>query len=511
MHIERKPAKRSNWSRTENYVAYSQIKVSSPEDISEVIKIANETGKKIYVQGREHHWGACGESDESTIVISPDIHFFSEIKEIDSNEASIEIGASVRLEELNLHLANTSWALENMGAIAEQNVSALVSTNTHGAHPKKGGFSTLVQELVFVDADGIIHTCIRGHESWELAKFVLGSTGKAGVITSLRLKLVPSFNLMVEEVMFENSDALKQESFDQKLKIALENDAYLRWFLFPNSGTGKVLKDSEGCPLDTYETGNTQLTVWRRTSKNGKGRGWLRGKMEGFVANYMSKKIDKFLDKDFKDRDPDWLHKVTRLMIWLMSRPYSFVGRSDLALTAEPNMPIKSQIGSHTTELYFRSECAECVIKSVLRKIDEMASTGKCFVWKPMRLRVMSGDQDAYCSQVYDQNSSGDVYMTMDIDIYEGQFVGKVESVYSELRKEADKAILRYNQENKVEMPLTSFHLGKTAPLLHDEYGELFRSRPGIRIFIEYLKKQKFQTFTHPRFMDLFGLTEKPS
>ena len=510
MDIPIKRISRSNWSKTENYIALCQLEPTDVKEICEIVEEANLVGKKIYCRGREHHWGLCGETNEDTIVIFPNIHFISEIEESeDKTSALVEIGASVRLEELNLHLAKTKWALENMGAIAEQNVSALVSTNTHGTHPQKGGFSTLVHELCYVNSKGELRKCIRGTESWEEAKYILGSTGKAGIVTSLKLKLVPSFNLKVQEVMLPNEEALSQLEIESCVNWAIENNGYVRWFLFPNSGTGEEITDEERCPLDTVNTGFTQVTKWEPTTKSGKGRGWFRTLVEGFVANYITKKIDRLLDKDFRDRDPDWLHKVTRTMIWLMKSPYQFVGRSDLALTAEPNMPIKSQVGSHTSELYFRVECAEKVIKAVLSKIDQMSSVGKCFIWKPMRVRVMSGDRDAYCSQVYETDSeSSHTYMTMDIDIYEGQYLGRIETIYAQIRNEADIAIQEYNRVNSTSYPLTTFHLGKVAPLLDEEFNELFRSRPGIKKFIEYMRAEESMPFMHTYFIRMFGINK---
>ncbi|WNJ18315.1 FAD-binding protein [Pontibacter sp. G13] len=510
MQIQVERLARSNWSRTEHYIGWQQLEPTRAEEIAEIVKYALQHGKKVHCKGKEHHWGPCGESDEDTLIIKPNMTHISEIEVLEPGKlAQIEVGASVQLETLNLHLGKTAWALENMGAIAEQHISALVSTNTHGTHPKKGGFATLVQAFEYVNSRGEIRYCKRGTPSWEEAKYVLGSVGKFGIITRLTMRLVPAFNLEVHEELRPNSEVLLQASIDEMVEWASKEDGYVRWFLLPCSGTGYQRKKDTGSPDDTVETGYSQVTTWVRTPEQGKGRGWFRTQIEGFVANVLTKKIDRLMDRDFRDREPDRLHKVVHRMVKFMKFPHSFVGRSDLTLTAEPNMPIKSQVGSHTSELYFRVECAEVVIKAVLKKIDHLASIGKCFIWKPMRVRLMAGDQDALCSQVYEpQSGTPNVYMTMDIDVYEGQYIGRLEETLADIRAIADEAIAAFNQSHETEYPLTTFHLGKVPPLVSSEYKTLFCTRPGIQAFKEELTESGSLVFMHGRFLRMFGLEE---
>jgi FAD/FMN-containing dehydrogenase len=69
-------------------------------------------------------------------------------------------------------------------------MAGTVSANAHGRGLKMKPFVSNVESLVLVDATGTAHNCSRD-ETPELFRLVHGGYGLFGIVTSLRLRLVP--------------------------------------------------------------------------------------------------------------------------------------------------------------------------------------------------------------------------------------------------------------------------------------------------------------------------------
>jgi L-gulono-1,4-lactone dehydrogenase len=111
---------------------------------------------------------------------------------MDSGSGLVTVQAGITLSALNVALDRVGLALPNLGDITYQSVSGAISTGTHGTGSTLGGLATQIREMRIVTATGEVATMMGD----DLALAIV-SLGSLGIISTLTLQCVPSFNLHV--------------------------------------------------------------------------------------------------------------------------------------------------------------------------------------------------------------------------------------------------------------------------------------------------------------------------
>ncbi|OSC39593.1 FAD-binding protein [Mycobacterium decipiens] len=120
------------------------------------------------------------------------------VLDIDRSRMSVEVSAGVRYGQLATHLHQNGLALHNLGSLPHISVAGACATGTHGSGNSNTSLADAVTSVTLVNADGELITLSHGDPDFDGAAVSLGSLG---IVTSLRLNLLPSFD--VEQYVYD--------------------------------------------------------------------------------------------------------------------------------------------------------------------------------------------------------------------------------------------------------------------------------------------------------------------
>jgi FAD/FMN-containing dehydrogenase len=166
----------------------------SPADVREIIRNASKDRKAISIAGGRH---AMGGQEFGTDTLLLDVRKLNRILDLNHDTGILEVEAGIEWPDLidgYLALQNRSgqtWGIAQKQTGADRlTISGTIAANAHGRGLKMKPFVSDVESFVLVDAAGTTRTCSRT-ENAELFRLVHGGYGLFGVITSVRLRLVP--------------------------------------------------------------------------------------------------------------------------------------------------------------------------------------------------------------------------------------------------------------------------------------------------------------------------------
>jgi FAD/FMN-containing dehydrogenase len=166
----------------------------SLEDVQSLVRAARKDRKVISVAGGRHAMGG-QQFGADTLLI--DIRKMSRVLNLDRKHGILEVEAGIEWPELiDGYLTLQSRDSEAWGIAQKQTgadrltMAGTIAANAHGRGLKMKPFVSDVESFVLVDATGTAHTCSRTEDP-ELFRLVHGGYGLFGVVTSVRLRLVP--------------------------------------------------------------------------------------------------------------------------------------------------------------------------------------------------------------------------------------------------------------------------------------------------------------------------------
>ena len=116
---------------------------------------------------------------------------------VDAQTREVDVAAGTPISVLNDALAAQGWALANMGDITSQTISGAIATSTHGTGARLGGLAAQVAGLEVVDGLGSLRSLSAAEgDDFRAAQVAVGSLG---VVTSVRMRVVPAFVLQAIE------------------------------------------------------------------------------------------------------------------------------------------------------------------------------------------------------------------------------------------------------------------------------------------------------------------------
>ena len=185
-------APRTNWSG--NY-SYSTNVLLQPATIAEV-QDAVRSSTSVRALGTRHSFNDIADSDQAQISVL-------KLKDVtlDRQAATVTVGAGIRYGELALLLDEQGFALHNMASLPHISVSGAVATATHGSGVGNGNLATPVTAIEFVAGDGSVQTITRAGDPDRFPGAVV-SLGALGIVTHLRLKVQPRFEMT--QVVYED-------------------------------------------------------------------------------------------------------------------------------------------------------------------------------------------------------------------------------------------------------------------------------------------------------------------
>jgi FAD/FMN-containing dehydrogenase len=183
----------ASWASWSGRVRCAPARIETPRDEEEVIaavRRAEAEGLVVRAAGAGHSHTPLVATEG--LVLSLDA--LSGIESFDPGSLEATIGAGTRIHDLGEPLRRLGGALANQGDVDTQAVAGAVGTGTHGTGPALGSISTRVTALRFVGADGAVREWSRDRDDERLAAARV-SLGLLGVVTAVRLRLVPPYRL----------------------------------------------------------------------------------------------------------------------------------------------------------------------------------------------------------------------------------------------------------------------------------------------------------------------------
>ena len=166
----------------------------SLEDVQSIIRLARRDRKPISVAGGRHAMGGQQFGTDTELI---DIRKLCRVLRLDRKRGIVEVEAGIEWPELidgYLALQNSdqgTWGIAQKQTGADRlTMAGTIAANAHGRGLRMKPFISDVESFVLVDATGTIHTCSRTENS-ELFRLVHGGYGLFGIVTSVRLRLVP--------------------------------------------------------------------------------------------------------------------------------------------------------------------------------------------------------------------------------------------------------------------------------------------------------------------------------
>ena len=181
------------WTNWSGCVSCRPAVLAMPGDemrVSALVRDAARRGLTVRVAGTGHSFSALCVSDG--LLLSLDR--IRGIVAADAASRTAVIRAGSPIHELGAPLRAAGLAMETMGDIDRQTLAGAISTGTHGSGPTLGNISTQVVGLRLVTADGAIVDC-SGEREPELFRLARVSLGALGVITEVRLRVLPAYRL----------------------------------------------------------------------------------------------------------------------------------------------------------------------------------------------------------------------------------------------------------------------------------------------------------------------------
>ena len=190
----------ANWSGSVHCTPATMARPASVDDVVAVVRNAAGANQAVRAVGSGHSFVPLGATDDALVVMSR-LRGVESI-DVDKREATV-LGGS-KLSQLGKPLLEAGLAVENMPDIDRQALTGAISTGTHGTGKDLGSLSTQVVGLRLVTGEAEV-VDLSAEERPDLFGAAQVSLGAMGIITHVRLRLLPAYRLH-EKTWIESYD-----------------------------------------------------------------------------------------------------------------------------------------------------------------------------------------------------------------------------------------------------------------------------------------------------------------
>ncbi len=236
-----------NWSGAVECRPRAIVTPGNEDEVIALVRRANSEGLTLRATGSGHSFVPLCASDG--ILISLDN--LKGVVSADRKSLRATIRAGSKLYEIGEPLRLAGLSMENLGDIDRQSLAGAISTGTHGTGHGICNLSNQVVALRLVTADGESLDCSAERDS-EIFKSAQVSLGALGIITQVRLRLVPAYRLHEKtwrvpvDECFKNLERLIHENRHFEFFWYPKRDECAMKTLNPTSKSQEDLQGAEG-------------------------------------------------------------------------------------------------------------------------------------------------------------------------------------------------------------------------------------------------------------------------
>jgi FAD/FMN-containing dehydrogenase len=218
-----------NWSGSLTFTPQEIVSPRSTDELSQIIKNANSSGKKIRIVGAGHSSSPLVKTNETLISLD----HFTGLNSFDKGNNRAEVGTSMTVHDVNASLQKVGLALFNAGDVDVQRLAGAIATGTHGSGKTLQNLASLLYGCTMVTTAGDLKS-FNEQDHPDIIKALRVSLGCLGVFTSMTIKVVPLFPLRRLELCTTTDDCVN--NFD---KLCAEN-RNVDFYWYPRSDMTKI-------------------------------------------------------------------------------------------------------------------------------------------------------------------------------------------------------------------------------------------------------------------------------
>lgn len=229
----------SNWSGSVQCSPKAILTPASEEEIKSIIRNCAIEKSTIRTVGSGHSFTGLVSTDGT--IISLDL--YQGLESVDKENCEATVLAGTKLKILGEILLSNGLAQKNLGDIDVQSVAGAAGTGTHGTGPTFGSVSSQILEITLITASAEVLVCSET-KNREIFKAAQVSLGALGIVTKIKLQLVPAYKLKYERAKSTFDDCLNNLE-----KYNKENRNFeFYWFPHTNGVQLKTLNITEEEP-----------------------------------------------------------------------------------------------------------------------------------------------------------------------------------------------------------------------------------------------------------------------
>ena len=173
-----------NWAGN---VTFNQVRLHRPASIAELQEVV-AAASDARALGSGHSFNRIADTTGDLIAVDK----LPSVIDIDQEQMTARISAAIRYGDLATELHRHGLALRNLGSLPHISVAGACATGTHGSGNGNQSLSSAVKSVTLVTADGELAELTEGDPAFGGAVVSLGALG---VVTSLVVKLCPTFDV----------------------------------------------------------------------------------------------------------------------------------------------------------------------------------------------------------------------------------------------------------------------------------------------------------------------------
>ncbi|MEE9281686.1 MAG: D-arabinono-1,4-lactone oxidase [Myxococcota bacterium] len=228
----------SNWSGSVRASPHELARPASVDDVVAALRSARAQGRTVRAVGSGHSFVPLCATDGVAMTLAP----MRGVASIDRERREATVLAGSKLYELGQPLRQAGLAMETLPDIDRQEIAGAIATGTHGTGREIGNLSTQVVGLSLVTGSGDVVRC-SARERPDILRAAQVSLGALGIITHVRLRLLPAYRL------HEKTRIASYDETAAQLAARIESNRHFEFFW---------VSDRDACLLKTLNPTEVQ-------------------------------------------------------------------------------------------------------------------------------------------------------------------------------------------------------------------------------------------------------------